>query len=198
MSMRKMQAEIVTVGNELLNGRTENTNASFLSRELQNIGFSVTNHTTVADRASDIVQSLMTAVNRSNVIVYTGGLGPTDDDLTKETVAKALGMTLKEDAETLERIRVFFESRGREMKDNNRKQALVPEGAEILENDNGTAPGIFIRKDEQTIILLPGPPHEMEPMFLDKAVPKLKELSGQKIFSRTLGVSGIGESELEV
>ncbi len=95
MSMRKMQAEIVTVGNELLNGRTENTNASFLSRELQNIGFSVTNHTTVADRASDIVQSLMTAVNRSNVIVYTGGLGPTDDDLTKETVAKALGMTLK-------------------------------------------------------------------------------------------------------
>ena len=198
MSMRKMQAEIVTVGNELLNGRTENTNASFLSRELQNIGFSVTNHTTVADRASDIVQSLMTAVNRSNVIVYTGGLGPTDDDLTKETVAKALGMTLNEDAETLERIRVFFESRRREMKDNNRKQALVPEGAEILENDNGTAPGIFIRKDEQTIILLPGPPHEMEPMFLDKAVPKLKELSGQKIFSRTLGVSGIGESELEV
>ncbi len=198
MSMRKMQAEIVTVGNELLNGRTENTNVSFLSRELQNIGFSVTNHTTVADRASDIVQSLMTAVNRSNVIVYTGGLGPTDDDLTKETVAKALGMTLKDDAETLERIRVFFESRGREMKDNNRKQALVPEGAEILENDNGTAPGIFIRKDEQTIILLPGPPHEMEPMFLDKAVPKLKDLSGQKIFSRTLGVSGIGESELEV
>ena len=198
MSMRKMQAEIITVGDELLNGRTENTNASFLSRELQNLGFSVSNQAAVADRTTEIVQALMTAVNRSNVIVFTGGLGPTDHDLTKETVAKALGMTLEEDADTLERIRAFFESRGREMKDNNRKQALIPAGAEILENDNGTAPGVYIEKDGQIIILLPGPPTELRPMFAEKAAPRLRELSGQKIFSRTLGVTGIGESELEV
>ncbi|MBR5979211.1 MAG: competence/damage-inducible protein A, partial [Oscillospiraceae bacterium] len=198
MSMRKMQAEIITVGDELLNGRTENTNASFLSRELQNLGFSVSNQAAVADRTTDIVQALMTAVNRSSVIVFTGGLGPTDHDLTKETVAKALGMTLEEDEDTLERIRAFFESRGREMKDNNRKQALIPAGAEILENDNGTAPGVYIEKDGQIIILLPGPPTELRPMFTEKAAPRLRELSGQKIFSRTLGVTGIGESELEV
>ena len=198
MSMRRMQAEIITVGDELLNGRTENTNASFLCRELQSLGFNVSNQTTVADRTTDIVQALMTAVNRSNVIVFTGGLGPTDHDLTKETVAKALGMALEEDADTLERIRAFFESRGREMKDNNRKQALIPVGAEILENENGTAPGVYIRKDEQIIILLPGPPSELRPMFTEKAAPRLSELSGQKIFCRTLGVTGMGESELEV
>ena len=197
MSNRKIQAEIISVGDELLNGRTVNTNASFLSRELQKIGFSVTNQTTVADSAADILASLRSAIGRSSVIVYSGGLGPTDDDLTKETIARAIGMQLEEDPETLERIRAFFESRGREMKDNNRKQAMIPKGATILENDNGTAPGIFIRKGSQVIIMLPGPPHELEPMFREKAAPLLIEMSGQKIFSRTLGVAGIGESELE-
>lgn len=197
MSNRKIQAEIISVGDELLNGRTVNTNASFISRELQKIGFAVTNQTTVADSAADILASLRSAIGRSSVIVYSGGLGPTDDDLTKETIARAIGMQLEEDPETLERIRAFFESRGREMKDNNRKQAMIPKGATILENDNGTAPGIFIRKGSQVIIMLPGPPHELEPMFREKAAPLLIEMSGQKIFSRTLGVAGIGESELE-
>ncbi len=197
MSTRKIQAEIITVGDELLHGRTENTNSSFLARELQKLGFTVTNQTTVADSAADIVASLRTAVGRSSIIVYTGGLGPTDDDMTKETISKAIGMPLVEDPGTLERIRAFFESRGREMKDNNRKQAMVPKGAEILENDNGTAPGIYIRRGSQVIILLPGPPHEMMPMFTEKAAPLLSEMSDQSICSRTLGVFGIGESELE-
>ncbi|MBP0968907.1 MAG: competence/damage-inducible protein A [Oscillospiraceae bacterium] len=197
MSTRKIQAEIITVGNELLNGRTVNTNASFLSRELQKLGFAVTNQTTVADSASEILGCLKSAIGRSSVIVFSGGLGPTDDDLTKETVARAIGAPLEEDPETLVRIRDFFESRGREMKDNNRKQALIPRGSTVLVNENGTAPGIYIRKGNQVIMMLPGPPHELEPMFTDKAAPLLLELSGQKINSRTLGVSGIGESELE-
>ena len=197
MSTRKIFAEIITVGNELLNGRTENTNASFLSRELQSLGFSVSNQTTVADDELDISRALRTAIGRSSVIVFTGGLGPTDDDLTKETVSREIGMPLEEDEETLERIRVFFESRGREMKANNRKQALIPRGSQKLENDNGTAPGVYIRKGSQVIMMLPGPPHELRPMFTEKAAPLLRELSDSKIFCRTLGVSGIGESELE-
>lgn len=197
MKTQNMQAEIVTVGDELLSGRTENTNASFLSRELQKIGFDVIHQTTVSDEAQEIVGSLRTAINRSSVIVYSGGLGPTDDDLTKETIAKAIGMPLVEDEESLERIRAFFESRGREMKENNRKQAFIPQGSIVLANDNGTAPGIYIKKGRQVIIMLPGPPHELIPMFIDKAAPLLAELSEQKIYSRTVCVSGIGESELE-
>ena len=197
MSMRKMLAEIITVGNELLSGRTENTNSSFLSRELMRLGFEVVHQTTVADDAQEIVESLRTAIGRSSVIVYSGGLGPTDDDLTKETIAKAIGMPLVEDEESLERIREFFESRGREMKENNRKQALIPRGATVLENDNGTAPGIYIKKGRQVIIMLPGPPHELRPMFTDKAAPLLKELAESKIYNKTVCVFGIGESELE-
>jgi len=197
MSTRKIQAEIITVGNEILNGRTVNTNASFLSKELQKCGFEVLHQTTVPDDEKEIIASLRNAVGRSSVIVYTGGLGPTDDDLTKETVAKAIGVPLIEDEDSLERIRVFFESRGREMRDNNRKQALVPKGAMVLVNDNGTAPGIYIQRGRQVIIMLPGPPHELMPMFTDKAEPLLAELTDQRINSVSLGVSGIGESELE-
>ena len=171
MKTQNMQAEIVTVGNELLSGRTENTNASFLSRDLQKLGFDVLHQTTVSDDAQEIVGSLRTAINRSSVIVYSGGLGPTDDDLTKETISKAIGLPLVEDTESLERIRAFFESRGREMKENNRKQALIPQGATVLVNENGTAPGIYIKKGRQVIIMLPGPPHELIPMFNEKAVP---------------------------
>ena len=197
MSTRKMLAEIITVGNELLSGRTENTNASFLSRELLKLGFEVVHQTTVADDSQEIVESLRTAIGRSSVIVYSGGLGPTDDDLTKETISKAIGMPLVEDEDSLERIRVFFESRGREMKDNNRKQALIPQGSTVLVNDNGTAPGIYIKKGRQVIIMLPGPPHELMPMFTEKAVPLLRELADTRIFNKTVCVCGIGESELE-
>ena len=197
MSTRKMLAEIVTVGNELLSGRTENTKASFLTRELLKLGFEVVHQTTVADNSQEIVESLRTAIGRSSVIVYSGGLGPTDDDLTKETISKAIGMPLVEDEDSLERIRVFFESRGREMKDNNRKQALIPQGSTVLVNDNGTAPGIYIKKGRQVIIMLPGPPHELMPMFTEKAVPLLRELADTRIFNKTVCVCGIGESELE-
>ena len=198
MDTHKISAEIITVGNELLNGRTENTNASFLSRELQKLGFEVTHQSTVADDAQEIVTSLRRAIGRSGIIVYSGGLGPTDDDLTKETISAAIGMRLAEDPETMERIRAFFESRGRELGENVKKQALVPQGATILENDNGTAPGLYIRKGRQVIMMLPGPPHELEPMFREKAVPHLKELTDGSIYNLTLGVCGIGESDLEL
>ena len=170
-------AEIISVGNELLSGRTVNTNASFLSRELQKLGFDVKRVQTVADDETEIINALRNAVARAQVIILSGGLGPTDDDLTKETVAKVLGMPLIQNDDVLADIKAFFESRGREMQDNNLKQALVPRGAVVLRNPNGTAPGLFIGNRSQAIALLPGPPSELEPLFSDGLAPLIRKTS---------------------
>ena len=197
MEVKAGSAEIISVGNELLNGRTVNTNAAFLSRELGKLGFEVGRVQTVADDEAEIIGALRNAVARAKVIILSGGLGPTDDDLTKETVAKVLGMPLQLDEEVLEDIRAFFESRGREMAENNVKQAMVPRGATVLRNANGTAPGIFIGNRSQAIALLPGPPHELEALFRDKLAPILEGMEDGFIRTANLGVAGIGESDLE-
>ena len=198
MNTRPFSAEIIAVGDEVLCGRVVDTNSAFLSRQLQALGLRVKHRLTVADSAAEILAALRTAVGRSNAIVFCGGLGPTEDDLTKETICGALGLPLAEDAESMAAMQAFFESRGAEMTENNRKQALVPAGGTVLKNANGTAPGICIRSGHQAIFMLPGPPHELEPMFLNEAVPLLREYFGGCVtVQKTLRVVGIGESALE-
>ena len=191
-----MNAEIISVGTELLLGNIENTNTTFLSKRLADLGISVYYQSSVGDNAQRLIKLLSLAVERSQVIIITGGLGPTDDDITKETVCKALNIDLVLHEPTLKKIEDYFARTGRQMTENNRKQAMIPQGAEIMENDHGTAPGIVMTSGEQVIMLLPGPPSEMRPMF-DKYAPEfLAKYSDGIIFSRTVKFIGIGESQL--
>lgn len=193
-----MKAEIISVGDELLAGNTVNTNTAYIAKGLTRLGFTVHRQSVVGDSEKDIVGAIKTAIKRSHVIVFTGGLGPTKDDLTKETVAKALGMTLVHDEETAEAMKAFFDSRGRTMSENNLKQAMVIKGATVLKNPNGTTPGMFIKSRNQAILLFPGPPRETEPMFDNEATPLLEEMCDDKCATTTLHVFGIAESSLEV
>ncbi len=192
-----MKAEIIAVGNELLSGDTVNTNAAFLARGLTLAGFEVHKQTVVPDSAREIASAAKLALTRSHVIVFTGGLGPTRDDLTKETVAKACGLALVHSAEVEASIREFFAQKGIEMSDNNLKQAEILQGGEILRNENGTAPGIFVQSRKQAVVLLPGPPGELIPMFEKYLVPRLEKFSGLHAAHASLHVYGIGEGELE-
>lgn len=194
-----MNAEIIAVGSELLLGQIANTNAKFISSQLSELGINVYYHTVVGDNPNRLVQAIEVAENRADLIIFSGGLGPTKDDLTKETIAKHLGREMKEDADAMQMIEAFFAKRNRPMTSNNRKQALVIEGCEVLANENGMAPGMFIPVDERIYILLPGPPKELEPMFQFEAKPKLaKQVSdGGLIVSHVLRFYGIGEAELE-
>lgn len=192
-----MKAEIIAVGSELLAGTTVNTNGAYLARQLAMLGYDVHRQCVVPDIEHDITEALKIAVKRSHIIIFTGGLGPTKDDLAKETVAKALGIRLVKDEESERSMRDFFEQRGLEMTDNNLKQALVFEGCEVLRNANGTAPGVFLRNKNQAIILLPGPPFELEPMFENSARALLEQMADIRSASASLHVFGIGESSLE-
>lgn len=195
--MHRTKAEIIAVGNEVLGGSVINTNSSFISQELEKIGLEVHRQQVVGDNENDIVDALSLAIRRSQVVIFCGGLGPTKDDMTKEIVAGALNLPLIEDAETLEAIKCNFDSRSAVMTENNRKQALVVAGAEILKNPNGTAPGIYLKSKSQIIALLPGPPNELRPMVVDQLCPKLIESTGRRYFNIDLRVFGIGESALE-
>lgn len=195
-----MTAEIIAVGTELLLGDILNTNAQFLARELAALGISVYYQSVVGDNAGRLETLVRQARERSDLLVFTGGLGPTDDDLTKQTVAKAYGDTLRFDAEELEKIRSFFARWGRTMPPSNEKQAYVPVHGRKIENHNGTAPGMIFEDTTckgKYAVLLPGPPKEMQPMFLDTVKPWLAQLSDGVLFSRTLRVTGVGESHLE-
>ena len=189
-----MNGEIICVGTELLLGDIVNTNAQYLSRELAAMGIGVFDQVTVGDNAARLKKALGTAVARSQVVIITGGLGPTKDDLTKETVAEAVGLPLEEDEESLRRIEAYFQRVGRPMGESNRKQALKPRGALVFPNDRGTAPGYAISAGNQCIILLPGPPDEMKPMFENYVKPYLARYGTGTIVSHTLRVFGIGES----
>lgn len=194
-----MNAEIIAVGSELLLGQIANTNARFLSRELASMGIDVYFHTVVGDNADRLKSAIEIAENRADLIIFTGGLGPTKDDLTKETIARHLGKELVIDQEALESIKHYFQRTNREMTENNRKQALVLEGAQILPNDHGMAPGMILESNGHTYILLPGPPKEMEPMFREYGAKALvsEEESSEQIVSRVLRFFGIGEAALE-
>ena len=195
-----MNAEIIAVGSELLLGQIVNTNAQFISRQLSELGINVYYHTVVGDNSKRLQDAIRIAEERADCIIFSGGLGPTKDDLTKETIARHLGIDLTFDPVALSYIEEFFTSRGREVTENNRKQALVLEGCTVLANHHGMAPGMYLQRGERTYILLPGPPKELHPMFQFEAKPILaKKLThGAMIVSHVLHFYGIGESELEV
>lgn len=195
-----MKAEIIAVGSELLLGQIVNTNARFLSKILADIGVNVFFHTVVGDNADRLKSAIEIAENRSDMIIFTGGLGPTKDDLTKETISKHLNKNLVMDQDALSYLEEYFKRSGRTMSPNNLKQALVIEDAAVLKNDHGMAPGMFVTKKQHYYMLLPGPPKEMEPMVLNygRAMMLEKLKLKDKIVSRVLRFFGIGESQLEV
>lgn len=194
-----MNAEIIAVGSELLLGQIVNTNARFLSQQLAEIGVNVYYHTVVGDNPHRLEKALLIAESRANIILFTGGLGPTKDDLTKETISKHLKTELVMDEKALDSIKSYFNRTNRVMTENNKKQALVLKGSKILQNDHGMAPGMQLKLEDKIYILLPGPPKEMEPMFYQYGRLALqKELNNNnKITSRVLRFFGIGEATLE-
>jgi nicotinamide-nucleotide amidase len=190
-------AEIISVGTELLLGQIVDTNAAFLARTLARLGLGVYEKSVVGDNAGRIGDTLRLALSRADVVVLGGGLGPTRDDLTKETVADVLGVRLVTDEEAERRLRDFFAKRDIPLPETNLKQALVFEGGTVFENDFGTAPGVAIQKDGKTVVCLPGPPGELEPMVEQSLVPYLQDLAGPGhpiLVSRVLKVVGMGES----
>ncbi|MFB6466713.1 competence/damage-inducible protein A [Cytobacillus sp. Hz8] len=194
-----MNAEIIAVGSELLLGQIANTNAQFLSQELANMGIDVYFHTVVGDNSVRLQAAIEIAEDRADFIIFTGGLGPTKDDLTKETISHHLGKNLIMDEYALTSIAQFFQKTNRVMTDNNRKQALVLEDSSVLRNDHGMAPGMLFEGPSKMYLLLPGPPKELIPMFLTYGKPMLldKLRTNEKIISRVLRFFGIGESMLE-
>ncbi|WP_374717631.1 competence/damage-inducible protein A [Neobacillus sp.] len=194
-----MNAEIIAVGSELLLGQIVNTNARFLSQQLAGLGIDVYYHTVVGDNPDRLKSAIKIAESRSKIIIFTGGLGPTKDDLTKETIARHIGTELVMNNEALETIEQYFKRTNRVMTENNRKQALILEGSQVLPNDQGMAPGMVLKTGGHIYMLLPGPPKEMEPMFLNYGSKELALLTGVKeqIVSRVLRFFGIGEAALE-
>ena len=192
-----MKTEIINVGDEILSGSTLNRNVQILSKKRLEIGIKVDFNTTVGDVEEDIVFVTNLALERSNLIIYTGGLGPTRDDFTKEVVCKVIDRKLNLDEDILKSIKAFFKSRGLEMTNNNNKQACVPKGSTVLKNENGTAPGFLLEHKKSIIVLLPGPPREVGPMFERKVIPIIKDSTTNNIVSRTIKTIGIGESSLE-
>ncbi|MDO4562788.1 MAG: competence/damage-inducible protein A [Clostridia bacterium] len=189
-----LTAEIISVGTELLMGQILNTNTRYIAEKLCSIGVAVNYESVVGDNSERLAAAAEEAIKRSDVVIFTGGLGPTKDDLTKETVAKVLGLELKLHEPSLEAMLRYFERVGRAMCESNIKQAFIPQGAQAIANTCGTAPGCIIEKGGKIIILLPGPPREMETMFDSFVMPKLKKLSGAIMSSRVLRLCGIGES----
>lgn len=194
-----MRAEIIGVGTELLLGQIANTNAQYISDKLALEGIDVYFHQAVGDNRERIRQTLAIAHSRSDVIVLTGGLGPTEDDLTRETVADFLGRQLRMDPDMLGKLGRFFAQLGREMTSNNRKQAMLIEGGRFLDNPRGTAPGQYLEAEGRHYFLLPGPPTELRPMVTDQVIPVLRTVIGRQmtIRSRVLRLFGIGESAME-
>lgn len=192
-----MNAEILAIGTELLMGQIANTNAQFITARLSELGLNVHYHTVVGDNAERLKESLDLAFSRSDCVIMTGGLGPTYDDMTKETVAEYFNMPLKTDEAALSQITEYFKSRGREMTPSNKKQALIPEGAVTLYNKFGTAPGVLIEKDGKIAVMMPGPPREMKPMFTEYLIPFFEEKSGFTVKSDFIRIFGMGEAEAE-
>lgn len=197
-----MDGELISVGTEILLGNITNTNAVFLSEMCARLGISLYYHTVVGDNEGRLRETLKQACGRSKVVIVTGGLGPTEDDITKETAASVLGYKLVEDAHTKKRIESFFKTyvknRGnKKITENNWKQALVPKGAKVLDNHNGTAPGLIMEHSGGIVILLPGPPGEMKPMFQESVYPYLHKMQPEIIYSQMVKICGIGESQVE-
>ncbi|MGE5545038.1 MAG: competence/damage-inducible protein A [Bacillota bacterium] len=194
------KAYIVSTGTELLLGNTADTNALFLSRELSALGIRVIGRATVGDNREMIKYAIRTGCDLADLVVCTGGLGPTADDLSREAACEVLGLPLIQNNEELTRIRDYFSRRRREMPESNRKQSMFPPDATVLKNRVGTASGFMVSSHDKTLVLLPGPPHEMEVVFKEELEPRLRHWlgdSGRVMISRTIKVIGPGESQVE-
>ncbi|MCI9102756.1 MAG: competence/damage-inducible protein A [Lachnospiraceae bacterium] len=193
-----MICELISVGTELLLGNIVNTNAQFLAEKCALLGLSLYHQVTVGDNRGRLSEAIRTAIKRSDIVILIGGLGPTEDDLTKEVCAEVMGFPLVEDPHTRARLVEFFKnSIYKTISDNNWKQALVPDGAKVLDNDNGTAPGLILEKYGKSAILLPGPPNELIPLFMEQVYPYLQRLRPEMICSQMVKICGIGESQVE-
>lgn len=193
-----MIAELICVGTEILLGNIVNTNAAYLSKKCAEYGLSLYNQQVVGDNEERLADAFKVALDRSDMVILSGGLGPTQDDLTKEVVAKIMECKLIEDKQSKERIEHIFQHiKNNQIPENNWKQALIPEGSIVLENNNGTAPGVIIEKNGKTIILLPGPPNEMIPMFEESVSEYLKKLQPEVLFSKMVKICGVSESKVE-
>lgn len=197
-----MIVEILSVGTELLLGNIVNTNAAYLAEQCAALGLSVYYQTVVGDNQKRLEEAMKLALKRSDIVIMTGGLGPTKDDLTKETAAKVAGVELIEDSHTKECIEQFFKKRkSKHITDNNWKQAMIPKGAIVIDNANGTAPGLIMELQKKNgmkrLILMPGPPNELYPMFSNDIYPYLDKLEPEVIYSVTAKICGLGESFVE-
>ncbi|HLI34663.1 MAG TPA: competence/damage-inducible protein A [Terriglobia bacterium] len=193
-----MDAEIIAVGSEMLTPQGLDTDSLYLTEKLNNLGIEVRYKTVVGDDPDRLANAFQAALKRSNLVILTGGLGPTEDDITREVVAEVLGRPLRENPEIRSRIEKRFQRLGRDMPPNNLRQARVPEGADWLENPNGTAPGIWLEQQGTVVILLPGPPWELEAVFESACLSRLARLSGKALIrSRVYKIVGLPESEVD-
>lgn len=191
-----MNAELISVGTEILLGEILNTDAQFLSAELSKIGIDVYHQTVVGDNANRLKEALSLASSRADIIIASGGLGPTPDDITKEVIAEFMGEKLKLHPESLKRMEDYFKKLNRSMVESNKKQAMMPENSIVLNNNCGTAPGCIIEKNKKTVIMLPGPPSELTQMFKESVVPYLEKKTQGKLYTKTFHIFGIGESKV--
>lgn len=194
-----MKVEILCVGTELLLGDIVNTNSAYLAKELAALGANVFHQSVVGDNPQRLKECLKLALENNDLVITTGGLGPTCDDLTKETAAELFNLKMIQDDYSLKRIKDYFAQSGRNMTVNNEKQAIIPEGAIALENNNGTAPGILIedKENNKTLIMLPGPPREMQRMFKESVAPYISKRTGKTLVSSAIHIFGMGESAVE-
>lgn len=191
-----MRCELISVGTEILLGDIVNTNSQYLSKRLADLGISVLHQSTVGDNRERLLKAIGEAFRENDLIILTGGLGPTPDDMTKEVCTEYFGLPMYTDEAIADKIRGYFTRKGLEMPESNLKQALIPEGSITLENNNGTAPGSIIEKDGKIAVILPGPPFEMKPMFEESVVPYLRKFSEHIILSKNVRTFGIGESAM--
>ncbi|MDT5296147.1 MAG: nicotinamide-nucleotide amidase [Acidobacteriota bacterium] len=193
-----LSAEIIAVGSELLTPFRTDTNSLWLTDRLNTVGVEVKLKTIVGDDDARLEETIRDAVKRSGIVVITGGLGPTEDDITRKITARALGRRLLLDEKVLEEIRERFLHWGRKMPEINARQAMVIEGAEVLANPNGSAPGMYVEHENRVLVLLPGPPREMKPMFDELVLPRLSgRAGGVRVARRVLRVAGLGESAVD-
>jgi competence/damage-inducible protein CinA-like protein len=193
-----MKAEIIAVGSELLTPDRVDTNSLFLTAQLNRLGIEVTRKTVVGDELAALRNAFEESAKRVELVIASGGLGPTEDDRTRDAVADLLGRKLARDPAVMKMIEARFRKIGRVMSEVNKRQAMVPEGATVLENDRGTAPGLWLESSGRIVILLPGPPHELKAMFAAQVEPRLARLAtGVHLVARELRVAGMGESDVD-
>lgn len=187
-----LKAEILAVGTEILLGDIVNTNAQFLAKELANMGITVQHQAVVGDNPQRLKEAMEQALSRSDILITSGGLGPTQDDITKEMAAEVFGKKMYLHQESMDRLKEHF--KGRYMAETNNKQAYMPEGSIVLKNNNGTAPGCIIEENSKIIIVLPGPPREIKPMFTESVIPFLAEKTNCTLLSKEIHIVQVGES----